>query len=88
MKRLLGIGCLMVALATAAPAAADSLVFSRDNNVWLANADGTGQYQVTLDGTFSDRQFLPTAEKGFNIPFQLFALNGHAVILSEQNDGT
>jgi hypothetical protein len=38
-------------LVAAAPAAADSLVFVRDNNVWLANADGSGQYQVTLDGT-------------------------------------
>jgi hypothetical protein len=35
----------------AASASADSLVFIRDNNVWLANADGTNQYQVTLDGT-------------------------------------
>jgi hypothetical protein len=36
----------------AAPAAsADSLVFIRADNVWLSNADGSGQYQVTLDGT-------------------------------------
>jgi hypothetical protein len=36
----------------AAPAAtADSLVFIRDSNVWLSNPDGSGQYQVTLDGT-------------------------------------
>jgi len=46
----LGIGA-MLALASAAPAAADSLVFVRDNNVWLSNPDGSGQYQVTLDGT-------------------------------------
>jgi hypothetical protein len=40
------------AAAGAAPAAsADSLVFIRDNNVWLSNPDGSGQYQVTLDGT-------------------------------------
>ena len=40
-----------VGAAAAAPAAADSLVFIRDSNVWLANPDGSGQYQVTLDGT-------------------------------------
>ncbi len=36
----------------AAAARADSLVFTKsDGNVWLANPDGSGQYQVTLDGT-------------------------------------
>ena len=38
-------------LGAAGPAAADSLVFIRANNVWLSNPDGSGQYQVTLDGT-------------------------------------
>ncbi|MDW5598377.1 hypothetical protein VSS74_28720 [Conexibacter stalactiti] len=38
--------------ALAAPAAqADSLVFVKESNVWLANPDGSGQYQVTTDGT-------------------------------------
>ena len=50
-----GIVAIVVASAAAtiaaAPAGADSLVFVRDNNVWLANPDGSGQYQVTLDGT-------------------------------------
>jgi hypothetical protein len=41
----------VVALASAAPAAADSMVFARDNNVWISNPDGSGQFQVTLDGT-------------------------------------
>jgi hypothetical protein len=45
--------CVLAALIVAAPAAADSLVFVRDNNIWLSNADGSGQYQVTLDGTAS-----------------------------------
>jgi hypothetical protein len=36
---------------SAGPAAADSLVFIRAGNVWVANQDGSGQYQVTLDGT-------------------------------------
>ena len=38
-------------LALAPPAAADSLAYVKDHNVWLANPDGSGQYQVTLDGT-------------------------------------
>lgn len=41
----------LVAAVAAPPAAADSLVFIRDHNVWLANADASGQYQVTRDGT-------------------------------------
>jgi hypothetical protein len=38
-------------LVVAAPAAADSIVYVKDANVWLANPDGSGQYQVTTDGT-------------------------------------
>src|SRR5262245_48138078 len=41
------------ALVLAPPAMGDSLVFIRDNNVWLSNPDGSAQYQVTLDGTAS-----------------------------------
>jgi hypothetical protein len=42
----------IVALApVAALAAADSIVYVKDANVWLANADGSSPYQVTLDGT-------------------------------------
>jgi hypothetical protein len=52
--------CATLLLATAGPAAADSLVFSRDNNIWLANADGSGQYQVTLDGTPSNPYSSPS----------------------------
>ena len=52
--------CASLLLVTAAPAAADSLVFTRDSNVWLSNADGTGQYQVTLDGTPSSPYSSPS----------------------------
>jgi hypothetical protein len=37
--------------ATAAPARADTLTFIKSHNVWLANPDGSGQHQVTFDGT-------------------------------------
>jgi opacity protein-like surface antigen len=50
-KALLIMGCLVGLLVAAAPAAADSIVFVKDGNVWLANPDGSGQYQVTGDGT-------------------------------------
>jgi WD40-like Beta Propeller Repeat len=47
----IALGCAVAALGMAGPAGADSLVYVRDNNVWLSNADGSGQYEVTLDGT-------------------------------------
>ncbi|HVY97747.1 MAG TPA: hypothetical protein VHA54_12370, partial [Solirubrobacterales bacterium] len=48
---LLALGCLACLFVAAAPAAADSIVYVKGSNVWLANADGSGQYQVTTDGT-------------------------------------
>jgi hypothetical protein len=38
-------------LGVAAPALGDSLVFIRGANIWLSNPDGSGQIQVTFDGT-------------------------------------
>jgi uncharacterized membrane protein YgcG len=37
--------------AIATTADASSIVFIKGNNVWLANPDGSGQYQVTTNGT-------------------------------------
>ena len=53
MKKLATLILLAVTMACAyaAQASADSLVYIHNNNVWLANGDGTGRYQVTLDGT-------------------------------------
>ena len=45
------VACLVAAALAAAPAGADSLAFIKGDNVWLANLDGSGQYQVTFDGT-------------------------------------
>ena len=42
----LGICSIGPALASAA-----SIVYVKDGNVWIANPDGSGQYQVTLDGS-------------------------------------
>ncbi|WP_210496031.1 PD40 domain-containing protein [Patulibacter sp. SYSU D01012] len=37
----------------AAPAAADSIAYLQDGNVWLATPDGGTRYQVTFDGGYS-----------------------------------
>jgi hypothetical protein len=50
LTRLVGLG-LVTALVFAAQASADSLVYIKADNVWLSNPDGSGAYQVTLDGT-------------------------------------
>jgi hypothetical protein len=45
---------LFAAAALTAPAAlADSIVYEKNGNVWLANPDGTGQRQVTTSGGYS-----------------------------------
>ena len=51
MISLCAVACAAIAVVAAAPASADSLTFIKGYNVWLANPDGSGQYQVTLDGT-------------------------------------
>jgi hypothetical protein len=54
LPRMLHRAVALAGLAAAfsgAPAMADSLTFIRHNNVWLANPDGTGAYQVTRDGS-------------------------------------
>jgi WD40-like Beta Propeller Repeat len=50
MNRILFALAVLALLALPGTAGADSLVFTRDHNVWLANPDGSGQYQVTSDG--------------------------------------
>ncbi len=48
---LLGAGFLLAA--GSATASTGSIAYVKDHNVWLANADGTGQYQVTKSGTYA-----------------------------------
>jgi hypothetical protein len=43
---------LATAALTAPSALADSIVYERDGNVWLANPDGSGQRQVTTAGGY------------------------------------
>ena len=58
-RAALAAGLALAALPAAA--SADSIVFIKDANVWLAHGDGTGQYQVTLDGT---------AQQPYRVPVQ------------------
>jgi hypothetical protein len=69
VQRLTGLAVLAcgAVLVAAPPAMADSLVFIRDNNVWLSNPDGSGQYQVTLDGTAGSPYQSPSQSDGGTI---------------------
>jgi hypothetical protein len=54
------LACIAAALIAAAPASADSLVYIKENNVWLSNPDGSGAYQVTRDGTADNPYISPS----------------------------
>jgi hypothetical protein len=45
------LAAIAIALVPAAAASADSIVFVKDANVWVASPDGSGQRQLTRDGT-------------------------------------
>jgi uncharacterized membrane protein YgcG len=48
---LIAIATALASLLAATSASADSIVYTKDYNVWLINPDGSGEYQVTTDGT-------------------------------------
>jgi len=51
-RGMVAAGCAAAALALSpALASADSIVYVKDGNVWLASGSGGNQYQVTTDGT-------------------------------------
>jgi hypothetical protein len=45
------VAAILVSIALPTLAGADSIAFIRANNVWIANADGSGAVQLTTDGT-------------------------------------
>ena len=57
----LAVASALLGALTCAPAGvASSIVFVKDGNVWLAKPDGSGLYQVTLDGTPGNPYESPT----------------------------
>src|SRR3954447_10358606 len=59
---LAGLATLAAAGAAAAPAAADSIVFIKDHNVWSADVDGSSPHQITRDGTSGDPYSSPSQD--------------------------
>ena len=77
-----------VVLAIAGSAQADNLVFTKpDGNVYLANPDGSGQYQVTLDGTSSDPYSSPS-ETGTGVIEASHGTGATAQIVQLAQNGT
>jgi hypothetical protein len=57
-----GLAAVAVAGAMAAPAAADSIVFVKNANIWRADPDGTSPHQLTRDGTAADPYSSPSQD--------------------------
>ena len=68
-------------LAMAGPAAADSIVYIKDHNVWVASPDGSKQHQVTTDGAADWRYASPSqADDG-----TIVASKGTDIVRMKQN---
>ncbi len=79
IKAAVGAAC-MLALAPAA-ASADSIAYVKDGNVWIANPDGSGQYQVTQDANEQIRYYSPSqADDG-----TIVAAHGEEIVRLKQN---
>jgi len=81
-RGMVAAGCAAAALALSpALASADSIVYVKDGNVWLASGSGANQYQVTTDGT---------AEHPYRSPSQaddgtIAAGHGDEIVRMKQN---
>ena len=76
---------LLVAATQAAPAAADSLVFIKDHDVWLSSPDGSGQYRVTTDGTATNPYRSPSQTDDGVIVTMRDKPNGAPLLMLRQN---
>jgi hypothetical protein len=83
MTRRTLVAAALAAACLAAPAAAqaDSIAYVKGHDVWLANPDGSGQYQVTLDGS---------ADRPYGSPSQaddgtIVARHGNEIVRLRQN---
>ena len=59
LRRAAALAGLSLALVPAA-ASADSIVFLKDHNVWLAEPDGSKLHQVTTDGSYERQYYSPS----------------------------
>jgi hypothetical protein len=78
-------GCALFLFGAAGTAAADSLVFIKDGNVWLSQPDGSGQYQVTLDGTADNPYVSPSQADDGTIVAARKSPNGGPLYRMRQN---
>jgi hypothetical protein len=78
-------GCAIFLLGATGTATADSLVFIKENNVWLSHPDGTGQYQVTLDGTADNPYTSPSQADDGTIVAGRKSPNGGPLYRMKQN---
>jgi opacity protein-like surface antigen len=85
MNRIALIAALAASLALPAAASADSLVFVKDHNVWLAEPDGSGQYQVTTDGTADNPYVSPSQADDGTIVAGRAKPNGGPLYRMKQN---
>ena len=87
MSRLaaLIVGCCLFALGASGTAAADSLVFIKENNVWLSKPDGTGQLQVTSDGSAENPYQSPSQADDGTIVASRKQPNGGPLYRMQQN---
>src|SRR6266496_4155525 len=86
VRRMVLVLVVVGSLAVPAGAQGTSLVFNRDDgNVWLSNADGTGLYQVTLDGDPTDPYGPPSQADNGMIVTSSGSGNTEELILLQQN---
>ena len=64
--------CAFVLLALPAPAAADSILFVRDGNVWISTPDGSTERQLTAGGGYASPSMADTGT--------IVALRGNAFV--------
>ena len=88
--RWFGVAVCLVALAVAAPAQGDTMVFIKKGNVWMAKDDGSRQVRITRDGKTSRPYFSPSvADNGTivalkGIHLHSFKPNGARVVKARQ----
>jgi hypothetical protein len=78
---------LVVLAASHAAGPADSIVFIKKHNVWLAKANGSGQVRLTRDGTAANPYYSPTqADNGTIVALR--GPDGQAVIATFRGGGS